>query len=98
MADSSPVTGAFTANAQTTATFTPMVFRGFNVSVAGTFVGTASLDRQLPGDSGGTWRSVQTWTAPVETQVTEVENGTKYRVSCTAFTSGTINVRLGQNL
>lgn len=97
MADLSPITAAFTGAAQTTTTMTPARNRGFNVSISGVFVGTVSLDRQLVGDGGGTWRSVTTWTAPVESSVTEVENGTKYRMSMTAFTSGTANVRLGQS-
>lgn len=43
------------------------------------------------------WRTVTIWTAPTESQATEVENGAIYRLSMTVYTSGTAAVRLGQS-
>lgn len=42
------------------------------------------------------WRTVTTWTAPTESQATEVENGALYRLAMTIYTSGSAAVRLGQ--
>ena len=102
MATTSPITFAFTANNQSSPSFTPRAAirygNGFNVSISGTFSATIGLFRQLPGDSSSTWRLVQSWTAPVETSFIEYENGTIYQLQSTAYTSGTANGRLGQHL
>ena len=65
----------------------------FNVSVRGTFSGTIQLQRYF--DDLGTWGSVNEWTEPGEKMLEECEDEVEYRFECTAFTSGTINYRLG---
>ena len=96
------VTAAFTAAAQSSGILVPRFGPSydcyFNVSVAGTFVGTVGLYRNLPGDSAGTWRLMQTFTAPTETFLLNPECGTSYQMQCSAYTSGTINIRLGQTI
>lgn len=64
-----------------------------NVSVQGTFVGTAVLQRSF--DDGATWHTVATYTAVTETYKEEKEIGVRYRMGVTAYTSGTIKLRLG---
>ena len=68
---------------------------GFNVSVWGTFIATVTLQRSF--DGGTTWLEVNSWTAPVEARDEEPE-GALYRIGVDAgdYTSGTVNVRLGQ--
>jgi hypothetical protein len=87
----------------TTATFTATgqsavnnALRGdYNASVWGTFVGTVVLERSF--DGGTTWLSVKSVTAPTEVAGVEAENGVSYRFNVSAYTSGTIDVRFGQN-
>lgn len=66
----------------------------FNVSIWGTFVATVTLQRSF--DSGTTWLDVVTYSSPIEDIGTEPE-GALYRIGVKtgAFTSGTVNVRLG---
>lgn len=92
------VTQAFTANSQVSPTFTPRAGHGFNVSLGGTFSATVGLYRNLPGDSGGSWRLVSSYTTPQELSITEWENGATYSLQSTAYVSGTANGRLGQSL
>jgi hypothetical protein len=91
-------TFSFTANTQSSPTFTPRAGKGFNVSLSGTFSATVGLYRQLPGDLTTTWRLVNSWTAPVETSIVDYENGVVYQLQSTAYTSGTAAGRLGQSL
>jgi hypothetical protein len=96
----SVVTGALTANGQGT---TQLQLLGvFNAVLWGTFVGTVAL--QCSFDAGTTWVAVVsrytgnaiTATAPGALRYDEVEPGVYYRLQCTAYTSGTINVRLSE--
>lgn len=68
---------------------------GFNLSIWGTFAATVHLQRSFNG--GATWLDVATYTAPVE-DVGNEPVGALYRagVKTGGFTSGTVNVRLGQ--
>lgn len=73
----------------------------FNVSLAGTFVGTAQIERSF--DGGTTWQpltldlggAVASFSVPVSFSIREPESGVLYRWSCTAYTSGTLNGRFG---
>lgn len=84
------VTGTFAATGVSAAL--PVIGGAFNVSLAGTFVGTVVLQRSF--DQGATWKDVVSWTAPVETSRTEIEDKVQYRYNCTAYTSGTVTYRL----
>lgn len=72
----------------------------FNVSVYGTFVGTVVLEKTF--DNGTNYIPVLrpnsgtaiSYTAPGTEVLCEPEAGVKYRLRCTAYTSGTINTRL----
>ena len=75
---------------------------GFNVSVWGTFVGTAVLERSF--DAGTTWipvlrpggNTAVSYTAPSSEVLYEPEDSVMYRLRCSAWTSGTINYRLSK--
>lgn len=94
------VAATFTATG-VSASFAPVSRRGFNVSLWGTFVGAVRLERSF--DGGTTWLpltaagiALYAWTAPASEIAEEPETGVIYRLSCTAFTSGTINYRVSQ--
>lgn len=99
------VTASFTATGQS-ASFTPEGANTpessapFNMSLWGTFVGTVQLERSF--DSGVTWLPITalgtsiTFTAPASEVFAEPEVNVRYRLNCTAYTSGTINYRLSQ--
>ena len=81
------------------------VFLGyFRFYVTGTFVGTVRLECSY--DGGATWvpASLDTlgdyasYTQPVSVVGFEPEKGVFYRINCTAYTSGTINVRMSSNV
>ena len=67
----------------------------FNLSIWGTFVATVTLQRSF--DSGTTWLDIATYTAPIE-DAGFGYGPAIYRVGVKTgdYTSGTINVRLGQ--
>lgn len=77
-----------------------------NVSVSGSFTATIVIEKSY--DGGATWLPVQTDLAGTalsftgsgtfnrEIQIEEGESGVCYRGRCTAFTSGTANVRISQ--
>lgn len=73
----------------------------FNITLSGTFVGIARLERSF--DAGVTWfaatfadGTVAAWSVPASTGWSEPESGVLYRLNCTAFTSGPIAWRLSQ--
>ena len=63
-----------------------------NISVSGTWVGTVALQRRF---SGGSWANVKTWETNTEKALIDLEPEIQYRIGSTAYTSGTITVRLG---
>ena len=69
---------------------------GFNISIAGTFVATVTVQRSF--DQGSTWRDVDTFTAPIETYGVDPEPVVVYRagVKTGDFTSGTVSIRIGR--
>ena len=92
------VTDSFTAAGQSGSV---SLFGKFNVSLWGTFVATAQLERSF--DGGTTWLpctdnsgTVQTWSAAMTIVAEEPESGVLYRLNCTAYTSGTVNYRVSQ--
>jgi hypothetical protein len=96
----SVVTAALTATGATGSS--AFFLGGINVAVWGTFAGTVQIERSF--DGGSTWLVLDqdltgtdlTFTAPKSLIVEEVESAVLYRANCTAFTSGTINVRISQ--
>lgn len=98
------ITGSFGATGQSDSmspNCTPSFAKLCNVELSGTFVGSAQLERLLPGET--VWKPITAngtqmyaWTAPASEQFTESEPGTLYRLNCTAWTSGTINYRISQ--
>lgn len=74
----------------------------FNLSFWGAFIATAQLERSF--DNGGTWipcaRDATGTVAAYNTAISlvgdEYETKIKYRLSCTAFTSGAMNYRISQ--
>lgn len=93
-----PVSGSFTAVGAS-----PQFKAGgfINFTVSGTFVGSCQIERSF--DGGATWfpltaffgAAITPFTAPGSFFVQEPENGVNYRLNCTAYTSGTINYRIG---
>lgn len=67
----------------------------FNVSISGTFVATVTVQRSTDNTN---WRDVNTFTASFEGTGMEPEvMWYRIGVKTGAFTSGTVDVRLGQN-
>jgi hypothetical protein len=71
----------------------------FNVSLWGTFVATVILERSF--DGGATYlpltalgSPIGTFSGPISEVWEEHEPNVKYRLRCSAFTSGTVNYRL----
>jgi hypothetical protein len=90
--------GAFTAVASGASA---LVYRSFNLSIWGIFVGTVALERSF--DGGTTWLNctksdgtANSFTAPVSMVCEEPEPSVLYRLNCSAFTSGTVNGHLSQ--
>jgi hypothetical protein len=80
-----------TASGQAT---TPISLAGsFSVSLRGGWVGTVLIERSF--DQGATWGTVASYTANIE-DVGDDPEGALYRAKCSAYTSGSIAVRLGQ--
>ena len=100
-------TGTFTS--ATTGSTATVLTGKVNMSLWGTFSATVQPERSF--DSGTTWIPMSTdsigtlasYTAPMSIVVEEVEGfpGTRevqYRWNCTAYTSGTVNYRIGQSI
>ncbi|MDO9334843.1 MAG: hypothetical protein Q7T61_00440 [Caulobacter sp.] len=100
---SNPISGTFTATGESE-NFVPasQLRRGrFNISIWGTFTGTVEVQRSF--DAGSTWIPVASpdlgqleLTVPVSLSAEETEQGVRYRLACTAYTSGTINYRMSR--
>lgn len=97
------VTGTFTATGQSEA-FVPasQLRRGrFNVAIWGTFTATVQVQRSF--DAGETWivcagpdLADAEFVSPITFAAEETEQGVRYRLACTAYTSGTINYRMSR--
>jgi hypothetical protein len=105
MAQHSNVSGAFGATGQS-ASFRPGVdldteAREFGFYIAGTFVGTVTLECQA---NGSTWVPVartdgnpHTYTAPTPLMsVRGPVSNAAYRLNCTSYTSGSASYWMGQ--
>lgn len=66
----------------------------FNCSVEFLGAGTIALQRSF--DDGTRWKTIATYTTNNESVEFEPEDGVKYRLYCSAFTSGPILCRLSQ--
>lgn len=68
----------------------------FNISISGTWDGTATVQRSF--DSGSTWHDVDAWTNNTQEYGFEPERGVQYRVGIKTgnYSSGTCVVRLSQ--
>ena len=63
------------------------------VSISNTFVGTVALQRSLDGDTEANYKTLASYTAPVEENV--IPNyGAFYRLKLTAYTSGTADLAI----
>lgn len=80
------VTGAFTGTGSSDLTFTYSA----DFFIAGTFVGTVVVEAQ---DLDGDWHGVCEFTAPAA-QTLRFARARPIRITCSAFTSGTINYNL----
>jgi hypothetical protein len=91
------ITGTFTGTGQSAP---GVYYGGFNFALWGTFAGAVQIQRSF--DGGVTWigasydgqGDIASYTLPTSAVLNEPEHGVLYRLSCTAFTSGTINYRL----
>jgi hypothetical protein len=96
-----PVTGSFTAAAQTSSSFIPLAGREFNWTIWGTFVATIVLERTFNGGTNwhaltGAGTTISEVTAACSEIAKESEWGVYYRLRCSAYTSGTANYRISQ--
>ena len=72
---------------------------GFNISVWGTFVGTVVVERSFDDGTTGLpkWPdAVYSMSSPMSFSDSEPEDGVKYRLNCSSYSSGTINYRVSQ--
>ena len=96
------VTGALTATGSSATVFprSDLIATAFNLSLWGSFSATVQIQRSF--DNGATWLprtsngTVIAYTAPCSEIVAEPESGVAYRVTVTAFSSGTVNYRISQ--
>lgn len=91
--------GSFTATGQSTPV---QIYGRANLSLTGTFVGTVQLERS--DAQAGTYTVVArdvtgtpaVWSSAFQgVPFEEDEQGMWYRLTCTSYTSGTINYRIG---
>lgn len=94
------LTGAFTGTGSSSSV---PLYGSFTVSIQGSFVGTVRIERQFQDDPGQ-WHVVSrdasgtdaAYTAPCGVICLENERGVLYRLTCSAYTSGTIRYRVSQ--
>ncbi len=92
------VTASITAQNTWTSSFAPDPGIGFiNISIEGTGW-SATVTLQKSRDGGSTWHDVATWTAIIQTTLTDLQRDVLYRIGVDTgdFTSGTIPVALGK--
>ena len=76
----------------------------YNLFFTGTFSAIAQLEKSFDGGNSFVPASLDTagdpasYSVPASVTGFEPEKGIYYRVNCTAYTSGTINVRLSANV
>lgn len=90
---SAKISGSFTATGSSSASY---IMRYFNLSLA-FGGGTATIDLERSFDDGSTWEVRQSFTADASTAILEPEKGVKYRLTCSAYTSGTVTYRIGSS-
>lgn len=88
---STKISGSFAA---TGASAEHYLLRYFNVSLDFNG-GTATVDLERSFDDGATWETRQSFSADTSTAIFEPETGVKYRLNCSAFTSGPVAYRIG---
>lgn len=79
------------------------IYGNFNVTISGSFTGTAQVQRSF--DNGTTWNTVSTdgtgsaasYSAPCSVTGIEVEWALLYRIYCSALSAGSITYRLSAN-
>lgn len=86
------LTGTFTADDTSDEVY---LFRHFNLSIQGTFAATINIQRSF--DRGATWETTDSVTTKVSTVGFEPERGVMYRLSCSGYTSGSVEYRIGGN-
>jgi hypothetical protein len=79
--------GAFTATGQS-GTFVVSA-RNFLLKIGGTFTATVVL--QIFNTQLNDWQDIQSYTAPVVRTTDAVARGQRFRLNCSAFTSGTVS-------
>lgn len=95
----------FTASVTAATTYNLGVMLGYyNLFFTGTFSAIAQLEKSFDGGNSFVPASLDTagdpasYSVPASVTGFEPEKGIYYRVNCTAYTSGTINVRLSANV
>lgn len=68
------------------------VHGSFTYSLTGAASATVALQRTL--DNGTTWGTVESTTGDAEKNGEELTHEVRYRLNCTAYTSGTVTYRL----
>lgn len=85
------VSGTFTNTGASDEVF---LTRGINFSLAGTFSANLAVEHSF--DNGNTWFTKFETTTPGTTYLFEPEVA-KYRVNCTAYSSGNVVYRVGSD-
>lgn len=87
------ISGTFTGTGNSA---TSPIYGQYNYSLWGTWVGTVIIERSF--DGGTTWIEIGSSTTNGDTHTQyEPERGVLYRLRCSAYTSGTINYRVGND-
>ena len=84
--------GTFTATGSSTTVKTSKRDQKLNVSLSDFGVATIDLERSF--DDEVTWKVVESYTADTQKVAEEPEAGVSYRLTASAYTSGTIAFRL----
>jgi hypothetical protein len=88
---STKINGSFSATGTSAEHY---LLRYFNVSLDFNS-GTATVDLERSFDDGATWEIRQSFTSDESTAIFEPEKKVKYRLNCSAFTSGPVSYRIG---
>ena len=79
------ISGSFTATGQSDV---EALYGDYALSLSGFGAGTVALERSF--DDGSTWVTVEEYTANTEKTIEARGHQVRYRLNCSAYTSGTI--------
>ena len=103
-----PVTTSSLTSATQSATFIPLAGRSFYVTLSGSGIANCQLERMVDGSNwtkltstaANTTTQLYNWSlsngGAISEEVVTYQYGAKFRLNCTAYTSGTVTVSFSQ--